>query len=291
MKTLICSISLLCVAQFAMARTVQVDGPRIRLSDLVKGVANDFIVVDAPLPGSRRTISRRQVLALGDFSGRKLPQSWTVVTRQQTLGCSEFRSQVRASLKNKLSDGLRVITVTCTRQLVLPKGKIRLEARLIGRGRRAGRLSTKVTVSVPGWKDQVKVVAVEVDGRLSVVVANGDQGHGTVLRPSDFRLEQRLASAVSTDAITSLSELKGFKSNTRISRDSVVRKRMLRAIPLVRRGSSVTISVLMNGLRLSSRGVVRQDAGRGEMVSVLALNSRKLLRARVVDARTVAVEL
>lgn len=291
MKTLSFAISLLFVGPLALARTVNVDGPQVRLSDLIEGVDNDVVVVRAPPPGSRRTVSRRQVLALGDFSQRKLPEQWTVVTRKQTLTCVDYRKQVSASLMKALTKGLRVVSVNCSRDLVVPMGTLRLEAHLLRSSRQAGRLSAKVEISATGWNTRNMVVAVEIDGRLPVVVANGSFSHGQALDQAAFRVEERLASELPADALSSLSQLEGFLSTSRINRDAIVQSRMLRAIPLVRRGSSVTISVVMDGLRLSSRGIVRQDGGRGEMVSVIALNSRKLLQARVVDEKTVAVEL
>ena len=72
--------------------------------------------------------------------------------------------------------------------------------------------------------------------------------------------------------------------------NTVLREDLVEMPPLVKRGDLVTILAEVGTLRITALGEVKATGRRGERISVVNLDSRKRLFARVIDARTVKVD-
>ena len=59
----------------------------------------------------------------------------------------------------------------------------------------------------------------------------------------------------------------------------------------VKRGQPVIVMVRLNGVTIRAKAVAQQDGRKGQLVAVLPLDGRKLIRGRVVESGTVEVEL
>ena len=274
------------------AVTVPIDGPRIRLADLVGvDLGGALEVGPAPSPGSRRRIYRREVAHLLGGRRGKLPRHWDVVTNRQQLSCKELARRVARSLEPSLRSGLAVTAVSCQRAMVLPAGSIKLTARLGGGTRWAGRLPVTVQIRAGAWPARTIMLQSQVDGLVPVVVAAADLRAGEVFGPGAVRLDSRRASTLPWDAICSTRELAGMKLNGRLRAGRVLRRGMLTPVPLVRRGAMLSLAVLLRGVRLTSRAVARQDGRRGDSILVLCKATNRLVRARIVGPRRVVIEL
>lgn len=122
-------------------------------------------------------------------------------------------------------------------------------------------------------------------------MAARDLRAGAPITPDDVELRRLAAASVPSDALFGLAALADTKTTTRIMAGQPLRRGQLGAIPLVRRGARVTISVTLRGLRVTGRGVARQDGRAGETITVLAASSSKLLKARVVGRHHVVVDM
>ncbi|MCA9672450.1 MAG: flagellar basal body P-ring formation protein FlgA, partial [Myxococcales bacterium] len=71
----------------------------------------------------------------------------------------------------------------------------------------------------------------------------------------------------------------------------VLRRAAIQPIPLVRRGSTVTLVVVSGGFKITNRGVARRDGARGETVAVFCQGSGRTIRARVVARQRLRVDL
>ncbi|MCC6748506.1 MAG: flagellar basal body P-ring formation protein FlgA [Deltaproteobacteria bacterium] len=276
----------------ASAEVVQVQGPRVRLSDLLGSVAEDRDLGPAPLPGCRRRIARRQVLSLlGEARAGRLPDGWVVETRQQRLGCAELTTELKKALSEQLTDGIELKALDCPRAMTLPVGELKVSAKLLGGGRRAGRLPVAIELSVGEWSARRLTLTANVDGLIDTLVTTQAVTTASGVSAAQVKVEQRLASALPADALTKAEELEGHEVVGMVPAGSVLRRVHLKAIPLVRQGSSVTIAVILEGVQITSRGVARQDGKRNDVVSVLALASNRLIKARVLGPHLVAVDL
>ena len=284
---LVCFFSL---SPAAEGGPVTINGPRIRLADLVGTAGGELEIGPAPSPGSRRRVYRREVAHLLNAARPpRLPRHWDVVTNKQELSCKELARRVAAALRPSLRTGLAVKAVNCSRPLVLPAGDLQVEARLGNGTRWAGRLPVTVMVRAGSWPARTLIIQSQIDGVVLAVVAASDLRVGDV--PTAVRLVRRRASTLAWDAVTSTRDLVGMKLTGRVRTGAVIRRSMLTPVPIIKRGAVVTLAVILKGVRLTSRAVARQDGRRGDTILVLSKATNRLLRARVVGPRRVVVDL
>ena len=279
----------------AQASRIAVDGPLLRLSDLAGAIGADAELGPAPAPGQRRSISLGAVLARLRAQRVTAPLGlrgpWIVETRSQRLSCARFSKMVRLELARNLARGLAVEEVDCRVPLLLPAGPLTMQARISDQGRRAGRLYAEVRVQVGRWPVRQVVVPVVVDGMIEVLIAAQELRPRTPLSSAVVQKVLRKASEVPADAFVSTQEIERWFPQTTLHKGELLRRAALKPVPLVRRGSRVVVAVRLPGLQLTSLGEVRQEGQKGDVVAVLCLSSRKLLRARVISARRVEVDL
>jgi flagella basal body P-ring formation protein FlgA len=274
-------------------RKVLVDGPTIQLSSLLGAVSKDVDLGPAAPAGRTRIISRGAILQR--LRLRKAPASWPrqfrVVTRAQQLSCQKLQTLLARELGRTLRRGLSVKRVTCRQALVMPAGAIVARARLSTTQRQAGSLYAQLKLQVGGWPARRLIVPVFIDGQVPVLLAAKDLLAKQTLTRASVRIETRQASQLPSGVLMSLSELGQWEPASLIRSGEMLRKSLLKLRPLVRRGSRVTVSVRLPGVQVTIPGQVRQDGRKGDTVSVLCFNSRKLVRARVLSARRVQVDL
>ncbi len=272
---------------------LRVAGPRVRLSEVVAGVTpeTDGDLGPAPAPGQRRRIYRQQLVALlGEAAGRRLPRYLEVETRARALPCASLEQLAREALAGKLAPGLRLRALVCAAPVRVPEGELAVTARLADGGARAGRLTVTLELQVGEWPAQKLLLGAEIDGRLPVVVAAVDLAAGAVLGADDLRVESRAAIGLPTDLVGATVDAVGKKLTTPLRAGASLRRGVLASVPLVTRGSSVSVLVTLPGLRISSRGTAREDGAAGDTINVLCQGSARMVRARVVAARTVVVD-
>lgn len=275
----------------AAGKTILIEGPRLRLSDLVGPVANDADLGPAPPAGVLRRVPRGRLRALlSPRRLRRLPRFITVRTRSVRLDCKAFTRQVRAALAEALDSGLRIETVTCRGPLTLPKGPLDLTATFEGR-RRAGKVFARLRLRVGQWPEQTLVVPLTVDGLISVLVTRRSLPMHRPISRAALRVEKRRASEVFADVLRADDTVEQFEPRGTLPAGTLLRKSRLAPVPVVRRGHRVTLTVLGAGVRLTGTAEVREDGTTGAMVRVICLKTRKLVKARVVGPGRVAVDL
>jgi flagella basal body P-ring formation protein FlgA len=278
-------------AESRVPAAVEVDGPRVRLSDLVGPVHSDVDLGSAPRPGQSRRINRRKVLlALGRQPSGHLPRYFQVATRFQILSCTRQAQLAAGALRPLLPDGLEVKSMHCVRPLRLPVGDIRITAAMPNTTTPAGRVNVTLRYHVGRWPEETRFAAVMVDGEIAVAVASQQLDAGS-LASGAVRWQQRIASTLPSDAVTSPAQLAGMKLSRALRSGTIIRRSHLTPIPLVRRGAAVTVTTVLQGLRVSTRGVARQDGRRGETILVQGRDAKRIIKARVVSTRLVVVDL
>lgn len=98
---------------------------------------------------------------------------------------------------------------------------------------------------------------------------------GEVLSKADFETA-RVLPAIARNAL-SPAEAAGREATRRLNAGAPVRASDLTAARVVRRGESVTISLVSGALKITSAGRALSDAGRGDPVRVLALATNRTL--------------
>jgi flagella basal body P-ring formation protein FlgA len=113
---------------------------------------------------------------------------------------------------------------------------------------------------------------------------------GEVLSAADVTVDRQDLSQLPRNLVTTADDLVGTMARTSLLPWAPVRTEQVGRPSRVHRGDAVVCVAQRNGLRVTTPGEVKQDAGVGERVAVINRSSGKALIGRVVDRDTVAVE-
>jgi flagella basal body P-ring formation protein FlgA len=139
-----------------------------------------------------------------------------------------------------------------------------------------------------GYRRRLRLTTV-IDRETSVLVARRDLERGAVVEKEDVGREYRSLRSLPGDVTRALDEVIGKQLTRSLSAGAVVRGAVLTEVPLVTRGSHVSLVAMRGALRITTPGIVREKGGAGEMVSVVNPTSGKVVTGRVVDGKTVEV--
>lgn len=94
----------------------------------------------------------------------------------------------------------------------------------------------------------------------------------------------------SRDILFTKNEIVGLRTKMSIARGKVITRRMVELPPVVKRGDVVTIILASGPLSIKAMGEVRIDGFADEKVTVLNLQTQRIVYARVIDKNTVQVD-
>jgi flagella basal body P-ring formation protein FlgA len=132
-------------------------------------------------------------------------------------------------------------------------------------------------------------VTAEIERETRVVLAMRDLTRGTIVAEGDIAEAYRPFRGLPRDTVRGADAALGQQLVRAIRAGAVVRAGFLTAVPVVSRGAKVILVVAEGGLRITTPGIVREDAGAGEIVRVVNAASGKVVTGRVVNAETVEV--
>ena len=123
-----------------------------------------------------------------------------------------------------------------------------------------------------------------------VVVVRRPMGRHQPIESKDVAIALKDLAKLPAGIFTDVNQVVGMRVKRTLYGDTVLREDLVELLPLVNRGDVVTIIAESGNLRITARGEAKAKGGRGERISVVNLDSRKRVFARVLDARTVKVE-
>lgn len=131
-------------------------------------------------------------------------------------------------------------------------------------------------------------VTAQIDLYVPALVAARALARGQVLSEGDLSLSM-VPYAQSKGALSSSEPAVGSTLKNNLAPGEVVRDRNLTKSVVVRRGDMVTIIAQQGGLRVTASGQARQDGAMGEVISVINVNSKKVVSARVIGPNQVEI--
>ncbi len=284
----------------------EVSGDRVKLEDVarVQGVANADIKerlrsVDlgaSPMPLQTRTLSRPAVAralrdAGVDDSRVVFPKKIVVWRPGQKLSGNEVtalaRTAVARYIESATPDGFkaRLDGLVARGDLLLPAGELTAVANSRNT-RLGGSMVFTVSIQVDGREAATKQVSARVEVEGPTCRFATDVARGQVLARSDLK---ETVGAVQRDGIGCDAAVgKSVRSSGRAG--SVVRGSALEAPTVVRRGEQLTVEYESGVLRIFAKGEAMKDGAVGEVINVVNLDSKKVLRARIVSAGRARVQ-
>jgi flagella basal body P-ring formation protein FlgA len=103
--------------------------------------------------------------------------------------------------------------------------------------------------------------------------------------------EEYVESIPHTELITSVEELKFYKTNKPLKAGEILKKSDLNAINLVRAGIKTDVVLENQMIRIKTQGISRSNGAIGEIVEVFHPQKNKKYQGRVIDINKVLVEL
>ncbi len=107
---------------------------------------------------------------------------------------------------------------------------------------------------------------------------------------TDVRIEKRTITGRGEMPVIDSTRLEGLQAKNYIKAGSIVYMSMLEPIPVISPGDDVEIVYEKGALKVSARGVARQKGGVGDNIKVSNVESKKIIKAEIVDSLTVVLK-
>ena len=136
-----------------------------------------------------------------------------------------------------------------------------------------------------------RMVNVEIAVYRDVLVADTDLERHAVLGEDNLKLERCDVYETESGTFTELEDILGFRARHIIPAGRVILGQDIERIPLIERGDSVTLSIVMGGITVSATGRALDEGTEGDVIAVRNERSGRLLMGRIVGKGEVSVEL
>lgn len=312
MRNLVLTLAFLTVASPAMAAIAVIEHSIIDRDQVLVGdlfTTNDTLaakpVGDAPAPGKSNTYD---VNALRRVA-RAYDIAWTpsrldtraIVQRASTeISNKQILDIVRGSLVEHTksavdeADSVEILLDRRTLSLHLPASIKQPVASIIDVDYNPADYRFKGTLMVEdadGSMDQPMLIP--VTGRalpqVNVPVLTRNIGKGGVIAGNDVELIAVNANKLGQDILTSVSDLVGKEARRDLNEGQVLRNRDFRPQQLVKRGGLVNMVILAGQMQITARGRALSDAGVGDAVRVLNLQSNRTIEGTVLPDGNVSI--
>lgn len=165
-------------------------------------------------------------------------------------------------------------------------GPIRIATADWRHDRRTGRFRLVLTAELLDGSDSSRITVLgELRERVPVPVPRRPLPAGTLVGPGDVETAWLSLSALPEDVVSDARELVGREALRPLWPGRPVRTADLAAPRLVRRGETLTLVLRRPGLEITAVGRALDDGAMGEVVRVMNLDSRRVIRARVSGPR------
>lgn len=290
-------------------QAVRVDADRMTLGAIARidagdpGLAATLGALDvgrSPQPGQRRQLGRPSLLLRLKQAGldeRQIRFSGapSVVVTRDTVTLTQARIAQAASdwvmaHQPYDPDRVRVIGVQTAGDMDLPSGNVTYRVEPPETMDFLRPVSLSMEFSVDGKPVKRTRATVNLAIMAPVVVSRKPLARYQIVAEPDVDVELRDLTTLSGPVFGNPAEVVGQRMRRSIGSHVVLREDLVELPPVVRRGDVVTIVAESGGLRATTLGKVRGVGRRGERIGVVNLGSGKTVHARVIDARTVAVD-
>ena len=251
----------------------------------------------APGPGQITTLRRGQLEQRLNASGLNLGEAgWSLPAELRLVGQGQSLSEevLRQALESYLADiepyrsgRFELVGLNIGQLPTLPQG--RAAYRFVPQSTaNPTHLTGTFFFAVDGREVGRCRVTAQIDLYVQALVAARNLSRGQVLYDSDLSLSM-IPYAQSKGSLTSPELAVGQTLKNNLAAGEALRDRYLGKSVVIRRGDMVTIVAQQGGLRVTASGQARQDGAIGETISVVNVNSKKVVTARVIGPNQVEI--
>lgn len=286
-----------------------VAGPRILLGEVAfidllapqaRALAEAVAKVDlgsAPGAGEmvilRRGQLEQRLLASGlDFSevAFALPEELTITGRGQELDEENLKQALEeymAGTEPYQSGRYRLITVNFGPLPTLPPGRVSYRFTPQG-STNPTHLAGTFFFAVDGKEVGRTRVTAQINLTIEAVLATRNLSRGHILQQKDLNLGWAPYTKA-RGAINDPNMAVGQTLKSALKAGEPLNDRNLTKSLMVRRGDMVTLTAQQGGLRVTATGEARQDGSYGDTISILNVNSKKIISGKITGPGQVAI--
>jgi len=293
-----------------IAPSAEINGDRILLSQVAQIAGPDPVLIDrlgnidigkAPLPGRKKVIESRHILARMNKNSGGLPHDIGLdfphrleVSRKAVTITKERIAEIAAEWVLARvpwdPESVRVAKVQANTAVVLPQGRVTYQVKSPGKLDFLSTIALSIEFLVDGRSVKRAWVTINLEVIAPVVVVRKPMGRHQPIESQDVTVMLKDLAKLPSGFFTDPAEVVGMRVRRTVYANTVLRADLVELPPLVNRGDVVTIVAEAGALRITARGEAKAKGRKGERISVVNLDSRKRVYARVLDARTVKVE-
>lgn len=136
---------------------------------------------------------------------------------------------------------------------------------------------------------RIKAIAF-IETYSPVVMALSKIYKGQTIQEDQVILDKRKISDLPTQICTDLADVVGMRAGRDIRAGDYFLKTVVERNPDVHKGDTVIIKAQSDIIEVITKGVAKEEGSLGDQIQVLNLKSNRVITARVIDPKTVAVD-
>ncbi|HAV42740.1 TPA: flagella basal body P-ring formation protein FlgA [bacterium] len=286
---------------------IEIGHNQIFLKDLAtfKGIDGDLLkkledlkIGTSPLPGKSRPITltyiQARIATLGK-EGNTLevlgPKGVEVLRSFQRLEPELVKEQAHQFLLSKLESEKDQFKIKCTfspKELILPTGSAETRIVEVDSSSLRGPVYIETRILIDG-KDHARVkTGFNIQRFQKAITTTKTLSRGQVITPEDLKEEMvDVTRFIRHQPLLDRESIIGKRTKRVIKEGTVLLAEMVEEIPLVKRGSIVTIRGEIGNIHVAILGKALQDGYKDESIRVRNLSSKGTIEAIVKDSRLV----
>jgi len=283
-------------AMISLGAIAQIDGDDRQLIQSLKGVD----IGKAPLPSRSRVIDidyirlrlKQNGFSLENFdlqssSPVEITRGHIEIDQQKIEKIVSHYLRTTVLRDNNIA---QIKDLRVPERIILPRGQITYQVMAPRNTKYLGKIPLAVHFNVDGEFQKKIWTSATIEMFVDVVVAARPLRKHMTITEDVIELRQMDLAHLPADVITDPQSVLGKRARSTISAKTVLRTDLIELPPLVKRGDIVVIVAESKGLRITALGKAKRKGRLGERIPVENFDSKKILNAQVLDAKTVSIE-
>ena len=312
-------ILLVCKAGYSETKTsiylkdfAWIEGPSVRLGEIAEIEGNEELVeklkkikiTSAPPLGKSRVINQDYIwvrLYQSRIKAQEIIFQGAKEVKLTALFSSIEEEQVLRAIEDSLSTFLKeeemeemeveIGRVAFSFPLLVPVGGLRLQGKISSSSFDSSRLTILMEIYINENLYRTLSIPLKIKIFKEVVVATRNLHTDHIFTREDIRKEKILIdiNKQGEEWLCDLQEVLGKRLLRNISAGTPLKKEILGSPLLVNRGNLVTLFIEGRNIRIYAQGKALEKGGKGEIIKVLNIDSKKRLEGIIIDVNSVKI--
>ena len=293
----------------ALKEKVFVDGEIVHLGDIAVVEGTDTAktaklvklgIEKAPLPEKSLWVRKAHVIAKLELFGLSASDyhlthngAVEVFRRSVKVSPETIRQAVKAYIEAHspwAANQLKIKNIRLKNPLHVPPGEMHISVQAPKHTDWLGATPFSVRVSVMGRLVKKITVAATIEVWSDVVLAARPLGRNQPVTPESIKIVRMSLSRAPSNAILSKDLVLGRRVNRSIAANSILRSDQVELPPVVKRGDILQVVARSRALKISVKGLAKENGALGERIRVQNIRSKRIIYAQVLDHQTVQVD-